>query len=69
MFTCDYMRCYWRNKLLKTEVMFVAYHVSVSICICGRSELIPLTGRQYDIKLMLRSENSVFVALEITELR
>lgn len=59
MLTCDYMRCYWRNKLLRTEVMFVAYHVSVSMCICGKSELIPLTGRQHDIRSMLHWKFSI----------
>ena len=47
--------------------MFVADHVPVSTCVYGsRSELIPLTGRQYNIELMFESENSVFFALERT---
>lgn len=48
--------------------MFVAYHVPVSTCIHGsRYELIPLTGRQYNVKLMFQCENSVFFALARTE--
>lgn len=34
--TCDYVRCYWRNKILRAEVMFVAYSVPVSICTYGK---------------------------------